>query len=102
MSLASTANLAATAFTEPRALSNSPAPIPNCLINAILPSTVSFILSNDGANELKAKALRAFSVSEALRPACANVDATLINSDDETPRPVDKPVMVFSNPFNPC
>ena len=69
MSPDSTANWAATAFTEPRAFSKSPALIPNCLIRAILPSTVLFRLSKEGAKELKANALRAFSVSLAFRPA---------------------------------
>ena len=68
-SAASTANLAATELTEPNAFSKSPASIPNCLIRAIEPSTVSFILSNDGASELRANALRALSVSLADRPA---------------------------------
>ena len=69
ISLDSTANFAATALTDPRALSRSSALILNCLINAILPSTVLFMSSKDGAKLLRAKALRAFSVSLALRPA---------------------------------
>ena len=69
MSPASTANLAATALIEPRAPSNSAVEIENCLIRAILPSTVLFRSSNDGASVLFAKAFNACSVSWADKPA---------------------------------
>ena len=90
MSEDSTANLAATVFTAPNAPSKSSALIPNCRINAILPSTVSFMSSKDGAKLLNAKALNAFSVSLALKPACANVEATEVKSLELTPNVVDR------------
>ena len=73
----------------------------NCLINAILPSTVSFILSKDGARLLRAKALSAFSVSLALNPACASVLETSTNSDELTPKEVDKLVISSDRDFSP-
>ena len=69
MSDDSTANFAATAFIEPKADSSSVALIPNCLIRAMLPSTVLFMSSNEGAKALNAKAFNALSVSLALNPA---------------------------------
>ena len=97
-SLDSTAKAAATALTEPNACSSCPAPILNCLIKAILPSTVSFKLSKDGAKSVNARACKAFCVSLALKPACANVDDTLINSSDETPSPTDNLEISLSRP----
>ena len=40
-------------------------------------------------------------MSLALKPACANVDETLINSDELTPRPEAKPAIVFCSPAKP-
>ena len=69
ISPASTAKPAATALILPRAEPSSVELIPNCRIRAILPSTVLFRLSKEGANALRASASNAFSVSLAFKPA---------------------------------
>ena len=58
-SVDSTANLAATELIEDSAFSRSLVLTLNCLIKAILPSTVSLRLLNEGANSVNANALRA-------------------------------------------
>ena len=101
MSPASTANLPATALILPRLLSKSLAEIPNCLINAILPSTVLLKLSNVGAKALLAKASNAMDVSLALNPAWVKILETPTKSLDATPKPVDKLEILETRLFNP-
>ena len=82
----------------PRAPSSSPELIPNCLIKAILPSTVLFKSSKDGAKADLANASSAIVVSCADRPACARVTETCNRSADVTPRVVDSLVISLVMP----
>ena len=98
ISPASTAKAAATAFILPRASSSSLADIPNCLIKAILPSTVLFKLSKDGARLVRANARTACSASLAANPAWARVTLREAKSLALTPKLVDKLVIVLDMP----
>ena len=66
----------------------------------MLPSTVSFKLSKLGAKSVKANAFNARSVSLALRPAWAKVEAIPTNSPDDTPKFFDNLVTSADNEDN--
>ena len=57
------------------------------------------ILSKDGANADFANASRAILVSDADKPACANVELTANKSDDATPKLVANLVISSVTPF---
>ena len=102
ISLASTANPAATALILPRAFSKSTVLIENCFISAILPSTVWLISLNVGASVVNANDFRACSVCLADNPAWLNVTATSAKDELLAPKLVDKLVIVFDSPSKPA